>query len=441
MKILVFIFLIYEIGLANHYIDPINGNDKKAGTISAPWKHISFATCGGSYGCSCTVKNLRKVTGDTIYLRSGTYYEHGIQIVNSGTETNPIVIKPYHGETVTIDGSSTTWGVFDIGDSYGADWIIFDSLKIINAYKAGIVLGGNTGHSDHITIKNCRFENTKWNDNTGSIAVYGYSHDITIFNCVIVGSGETNGNYCGIQIFRGNGSVSILNCDISNCSKGIYYKHCSIPDSVNTIIQNNFIHDNKTCGISISSNRCKITNNLIINNHVANDGAGIEVWGDAGGTGGSKSRIEHNTVYNHRYTIQISCGGQLDANTGEHGACHDTIKNNILFGFQEEMGSFAIWSDPQPQNDSLHNTKSLYNLYYNLETNKVIREFGETYTLFEWKEKYPRRDSGSIQEKPIFANKSGRLNSINDFEITGGRAKGGASDGTDIGANVLLFRR
>jgi hypothetical protein len=76
-----------------------------------------------------------------------------------------------------------------------------------------------------------------------------------------------------------------------------------------------------------------------------------------------------------------------------------------------------------------------------LETNKVIREFGETYTLFEWKEKYPRRDSGSIQEKPIFANKSGRLNSINDFEITGGRAKGGASDGTDIGANVLLFRR
>jgi len=435
MKILIIILVMIGIVSANKYVDPVNGDDTKAGTISAPWKHINFATCGGSYGCSCTVKNTNKITaGDTLYLRAGTYHEHSIELTNSGTQTNPIVIKPYHGEPVTIDGDSAgPWSVFSLGTHNGSDWVVFDSLHIINGYKSGILLGGNTGHSDHITVSNCRFENTKWNDNTGSIAIYGYSHYITIYNCTIIGSGETNGNYCGIQIFRGNGSVSILNCDISNCSKGIYYKHCSIPDTVNTIIQNNFIHDNKTCGISISSNRCKVINNLIINNH----GSGIEIWGDAGGTGGSMSRIEHNTVFNHRYTMGVWSGGQLDTNTGEHGACHDTIKNNIFFGFNGELGSFSIWANPQPNYDSIHNTKSLNNLYYNTATNNVIREFCQTYTLAQWKTKYPLRDSGSIQEIPVFSKSS--PSAIEDFEITGGRAKGGASDGKDMGADIIAI--
>ena len=45
----------------NYYVSP-SGDDSHDGSISSPWKHIAFATCGGSYACSCTVNNPNRIT-------------------------------------------------------------------------------------------------------------------------------------------------------------------------------------------------------------------------------------------------------------------------------------------------------------------------------------------------------------------------------------------
>lgn len=416
-----------------YYVSP-SGVDNGAGTIDHPWKHIAFATCGGSYACSCAKKNSYLLNaGDTLFVRGGTYFEHDIRMKNTGKSNAWIVIKAFQNEKDTIDCQHIASG-FNMGTSQTNNYIVLDGLFLKNPWQAGIRIGENF-KGDHWIIKNCRFEGLKQADNSACVFL-STSCNTRIDNCVMIGNNTTNFNYCGIQIFRGDGSDTIINCDISHFAEGIFYKHGSLGDK-QTLIKNNFIRDNSQHGLWISSDHVTIQNNLVIHN-----GAGVVFWEDAGGTGGGYSSVLHNTFYNNDYTVEICSRGELNARTGDHGAKHDTIKNNILFGTNSEMGSLAMWPDPDPHYDSIHATISNHNCYYNTGENQVevIREFGETYTLPQWKARCPKRDSGSINEKPVFAKKSGVLCAIEDFEITGGRAKNGASDGADMGADVSLIK-
>jgi hypothetical protein len=72
------------------FVDGTSGNDKSAGDKQTPWLTINHA-----------VHQLRP--GDTLYLRAGTYYEH-VELTRSGTETQPITIRSFPGELVTVDG-------------------------------------------------------------------------------------------------------------------------------------------------------------------------------------------------------------------------------------------------------------------------------------------------------------------------------------------------
>jgi hypothetical protein len=416
---------------ANYYISPA-GADTNSGTIEKPWKTIAYATCGGSYGCPCANANSSRLkAGDTLFIRAGEYHENTIGMTNSGTYANRIVIKSYHNEIAIINGDTTGQAIFNIGRFNGADWIVFDSLKLINGLQAGILLGVNTGHSDHIVIQNCRFENAKQNDNTGHVQMFDYTHNDTVRNCVIIGSGKNaNLNYCGIQMFRTDGSICIDQCDISKCAEGIFYKHCSIGNS-ETVIENCFIHDNSASGMLLSSDHLLVKNNLLVNN-----GEGCNIWLSAGGPGGSFSHIEHNTIYGSNYTMNLNWVGDFAGQYGEYGPIQDTLQNNIFYGTNGELGSFAIWPHIDDAANHNHDTRSDYNCYFNTVTSSVIREFNSMYTSSQWQTKYPDRDIHSAFEKPVFANKSGTLSIIEDFKIISGKAKGGASDGADMGANI-----
>jgi hypothetical protein len=414
---------------ANYYVSP-SGDDAHNGSFSNPWKHIAFATCGGAYACSCTTINPNPITaGDTLFVRGGTYLEHGIRMANTGTSSAWIVIKAFPNEKDTIDCQKISSG-FNVGASQTNNYVVIDGLFIKNPLQAGIRIGENH-QGNHWVIRNCRFEGLVQSDNSACVFLSS-SINTLIDNCVMIGTDSTNLNICGVQIFRGDGSDTIINCDISHFAEGVFYKHCSLGNG-QTVIRNNFIHDNNAHGFWISSDHVTMQNNLVVNNI-----GGITLWEDAGGTGGSFSSILHNTVYHSGYSMLISSGGQRDTMSGDHGATHDTVRNSVLFGNNSEMGSLGIWPYPDPGYDSIHAAASDYNCYYNTGINpaKVIREFGQTYTLAAWQAKYPAQDMHSIQGLPAFANPSGTLTAIGDFKLLSGNGFRSASDGLDMGANI-----
>lgn len=72
------------------FVDGARGNDANAGDEQSPWKTLSHS--------------LRRLeSGETLYVRGGTYYEK-IYLSRSGTADSPITISAYPGEVVIIDG-------------------------------------------------------------------------------------------------------------------------------------------------------------------------------------------------------------------------------------------------------------------------------------------------------------------------------------------------
>jgi len=82
----------------NYYVDVNNGLDDADGTtIETPFKYISQAVD-------------KVASGDTVYLRAGTYRET-IKDIPSGSPENPITFKAYQNEKVTVSGAEriTDW--------------------------------------------------------------------------------------------------------------------------------------------------------------------------------------------------------------------------------------------------------------------------------------------------------------------------------------------
>lgn len=85
-------------------VDGTNGSDSDPGTIERPWKTLKWA--------------LRQIgPGDTLVIRGGIYFEK-LSLTRSGTEEQPIVIRSYPGELVTIDG-----GLREFQESPGTAWM------------------------------------------------------------------------------------------------------------------------------------------------------------------------------------------------------------------------------------------------------------------------------------------------------------------------------
>ncbi|MBC7820241.1 MAG: hypothetical protein IAG10_25435 [Planctomycetaceae bacterium] len=85
------------------FVDAQRGDDAHAGSEVQPWRTLRHA--------------LRKLKpGDTLYLRSGTYYERPV-LSRSGTAEAPVTIRSYPGESVVIDG-----GLREFFETPAASW-------------------------------------------------------------------------------------------------------------------------------------------------------------------------------------------------------------------------------------------------------------------------------------------------------------------------------
>ncbi|NLT51198.1 MAG: hypothetical protein GXX85_09800 [Ignavibacteria bacterium] len=435
VQLAIVVLILNTVYAGSKYVSNTGSDLTGVGSIENPWRTITFALCGGDYGCQCSAENSNIISaGDTLFIRKGVYHEHSITIKNSGTELQNIVIMGYPNEEVIIDGDSADV-IFDLGRfGHGNSYIKFYGLQFTNADGSCIVIGENFTTSD-IIIDSCLFTNYHQEDNTGAVHLKNGYKNVKINNCRIYGNGNSNQNYTGVIMFSSDGSVEVSNCDISNVGTGIFYKHRSNGTKQIKIL-NNFIHNNLTRGIWLSSDRALIKNNLVVNNNKGelSSGSGITIWEDAGGTGGGYSRLEHNTIFGSRWAVGISYGGQLSI-TGDKGAMHDTLYNCIIDSDSSTDVPLSIWSYVQDTN-AYHGTVSDYNCYYSRKSNAINEFYNRNYSLAKWKLKYNERDVHSIQEKPMFKNISGTLSIIEDFEIAGGDLINNANDGTDIGCNI-----
>ncbi len=92
------------------YVDPAAGVDADSGGgIDTPWHTLGYAF-------------RRLQPGDTLFLRGGTYFESSLVLSNSGTESQPIVIRGYPGETAVIDS-----GYREFRTPGNVDWELVDA--------------------------------------------------------------------------------------------------------------------------------------------------------------------------------------------------------------------------------------------------------------------------------------------------------------------------
>ena len=246
-RLIIVAFLAFQLmdaaRAATYYVEPVNGNDSNPGTIDQPWRTIPRAV---KHGFPIQYRQ----SGDVVYLRGGVYSgnTHAIDLnasvgAVSGTETNPITIKAYPGETPIVrDTTSPYRGVL----LNGLNWWVFDGITYDNCYQFVWL-----NHCKHILFQNCTFQNMPAGGDANSgyagFQIIGLSQYNIVRNCLFTRWGKVTDDY------NDHGSSIVIGNETTD--EPMYY---------NLIENNRFIyggHDN--FGLSTGYN--VIRGNLFVN--------------------------------------------------------------------------------------------------------------------------------------------------------------------------------
>ena len=138
------------------YYVSLNGSDTlNTGSVNSPFKTISYASS-------------KLKPGETLIVLPGHYDEHNIYLTQSGTETEPIVIKAQVKGSVFFKGTRPS-GI-SLENNFGTGFILHDISNVIidgfnfSDFDTGISINGDaqnnqTGYAKNITIKNTTFKN------------------------------------------------------------------------------------------------------------------------------------------------------------------------------------------------------------------------------------------------------------------------------------------
>lgn len=170
-----------------YYVSVVDGSDDNLGTIDSPWKHVQKA-----------VSVLQP--GDTCILRAGTYTEQVHISGLAGKEGAPITIKPYPGEYVLFDGTTSIKGTWEKHTD------AIHSLKIdYDVWQLFV---------DDEMLINARWPNAYWYDKSVfDYTKWGYSSSDSTYNLeqgmgVMIDNGTKNLAKSGINA---TGAIAILN--------------------------------------------------------------------------------------------------------------------------------------------------------------------------------------------------------------------------------------
>lgn len=157
--------------------------------------------------------------GDTIIVRTGTYPQN-VHTVRAGSSGAPITLRPYTGETVTLQFTESGAGTGIYGVYINHDYIH------IRQFDGTLIL--DDGH-DTINVQdadNCFFEDFEILDSfTEGIRLRGTSSNNIMDGLLIHNTGNGGGNGEGIYIGTGGGTDNcnfneVRNCEIHTATDG-----------------------------------------------------------------------------------------------------------------------------------------------------------------------------------------------------------------------------
>jgi hypothetical protein len=270
------------------YFVSSNGSDTDPGTLEQPFRTIQRAA------------DLA-VTGDTIYIREGTYDEK-VYFENSGTTENPIRIMGYPGDEMPIiDGQN------QLGTGIGGklvwligDYIEFSGIEVTRSGQIGLLLSGKHGRISNVRVHhnqgNGVFVNGDFgivegseiwwnaaNNEYGSNSNWGSGLSAARHpNGVILRNNYVHDNWGeGLSTFEATGTVIEGNKIADNWSVNLY-----VSDATDVIVRDNFVYTTPnsviepTVGIGLWDERCSPCSERITvtNNYVKNAGRRNLAW-------------------------------------------------------------------------------------------------------------------------------------------------------------------
>jgi len=272
-----------------YHIDSANGNDDWSGSYLEPWRTITKAA-------------NTAVAGDTVYVKSGTYFER-ISPKNSGSPGNYITFSAYPNHNVIIDGSDHYFnygnGLIHIEDK---SYIKIIGFTIQNSPNAGIAIKDNC---DHITIQN------------------NY-----IYNCYASGiwAGEVNNN--------ADAAIVIDSNEINRCCVG-YSQECITLIGISGFeIKNNYVHDSpypkEGIDVKVGCNNGLIHHNTV---HGVRNGIYIDAWAQTSDNISIYNNLTYECV-DAGIAINAEQGGRLENIHIYNNVSHSNDHNGFIINYE-----------------------------------------------------------------------------------------------------------
>jgi nitrous oxidase accessory protein NosD len=254
------------------------GRDSNPCTASAPCHSIGHATAV-MHG------------GDTVIVHAGTYTEGNIVMPN-GSAAAPSTLQVNPGDTVTINSPAASVDCL-ICFNRGANWQVVDGFILNGLHQTIFVVYAVANTSNDF-------------------------HHLTVQNCEIT-SGRAQG-----MLLSGD-HWTILHNNVHDNGTDIKLHHGIYFSGSDSMIQENFLHDNACYGLqNYNSHGLNTSNNTYLNNTFTHNGCGVVI------AQGSGHIFAHNVVHNDG--IARRTPGALVCCAPNSQIYNNTIANNALPG-------------------------------------------------------------------------------------------------------------
>jgi hypothetical protein len=247
-------------------------------------------------------------SGDTLYVKNGTYNESFTIRGPDGTVSAPTKILNFPGHTPILRGGGIGSGRMKIADTVYLD---FEGFETTN-HQHGLYVDDDCGPVFGCPASNINIRRVTAHDVGGEcFAARGNVHDIvfegvTAYNCGL--SGSENGE--GIYVGGANASDSTHHITIRNSTvhhtkdEGIELKH----DSHDIMVEGNLVYEALNPGSSFS-----------------NTGGAIETNPSQGAFAGNPNIVIRNNTIRDIHLVNNSSGYAIQLDVGA------TVYNNILY--------------------------------------------------------------------------------------------------------------
>jgi len=285
--------------IGTKYFVAKSGNNADAGTLLKPFLTIQKGL---------SVANA----GDTVFVKGGIYQEY-VSFPKSGTIGNPIVLKNYAQDIVTIDAQKIR--IYCVSANM-KDYISIVGIRTTSSTNYNIKFN----NCSNVIIDNCQSDMLNLSPTIEGIVI---TNSIRKSNYIIKNS-KINNASDGICIWEQVSNVLIQNCETKNSYYSGISVHSEADDSIvsphHVIIDGVYSHNNDYAGIGVRNT----VDIAIRNSHIAYNGAtGIQLERNT-----YTSLIEDNIVEYNSRTREFETGVWVFKSP------NSTVSRNIIRGNQ-----------------------------------------------------------------------------------------------------------